>query len=462
VAAASEPGDITAGTPATAAPATTATAAATKTASLWTSDDGMTWRPMTTSAAALTRSRLTPFDHGVVLAGVDARGTLSVLVASVDLGSPLPVVAATPTPPFAVKIVAGAAPIAKGLGADASLGPVVRTTSTYFVFVNAAAGPSVYTSADGQAWSAQADAKAFAAAGSPVPTSSPAPAESPAGPAAVADAVSDDQGGIVAVGSYGSGDTQTAAAWHLSGSTWTAASIGGAGDSPNGLTSVAAYKGVYVAATTSETGPRLLTSTDGVHWTPVANYAADQTAFTVSAWSGGFVGSGIDDTGRLWVWTSSDGMAWVENTSWKIPAYAAAVHGARTGLVITSTGVTNNTSWWWSANGESWQDSKLTTSAGCWGILDSGFVVVSAPPGTLPAGATPAAPPAATPSAGPAVNWSLWASRDTRTWLRPGTEAFGFAGSGTCRLASSGNRMLIVGWTKAGVLGAYFGDLVGL
>jgi hypothetical protein len=449
VASGSEPGVLTAGATPTGAPsASESSQTATRPATLWTSDDGLTWKPMSAVTSAMTRSRLTPFGQGVVLAGVDARGALDVLIGDISLGSPLPVVAATATPPFAVSLTAGATPIAKGLTPDATLGPVLTTSSgAFLVFVNATAGASVYSSPDGSVWATQADPKVLTGSSS-------------VGTPVVRDAISDGEGGTIAVGSLGTSDSQTAAAWHLTGTTWTSATISGTDTPPPAFASVAAFKGNYVAASMSGSGPRLFISPDGLSWTPATISGADAIDLTVASYNSGFVATGIDASGVSQSWTSPDGSFWIAEASWELPAHTNAVYGAHIGLIATSTGVTGNTSWWYSPDGKTWQDSKLTSVGGCWSTLDSGYAVVSAPSGPAPSPA-PAAPAAASGSAVPPPNWTLWASRDAHSWQQPAS-SFGFGGSPTCRMTAIEGRVLIVGWSKAGVVSAYFGTASGL
>jgi hypothetical protein len=453
-------------------------------ASLWTSDDGTTWKPMTTTASALTRGRLAPFGNSLILAGIDAGGSLAVLTGSLTLGAPLPVVAVTPTPAFSIQLSAGATPMVPGLTADSTLGPVIATTNQLLAFVNGKAGTTVFSSPDGNAWTTQAGPDVLAGAGAaatdtlapavgsgsaapvsaapasgspkvtPVPaTAAPAPAGTPL----VAAAALDSQGGVAAVGSLSTADSgQAGAIWHLSGTTWTMATIGSS-DAPSNFGSVAVHGGDFVAAAGSSDGARLLYSGDGLTWVDASISGATDYTLQVSSWSGGFIASGVNSTGMAAAWTSADGLAWTP-ASWKLPAIGSIVVGTRKGLIATSQGLTGNTSWWWSADGKSWQDSKLTTTGGCWASLDSGFVAVSPPS----AGSGPTAGPAASGSASPSAPWTVWASKDGQAWQQPMAGQFSFGGSATCSAAALHQRVVVVGWSKPGVLQAYFGDLTGL
>ena len=465
-----------------------ASASSLKPASLWTSDDGITWKPMTTNASALTRGRLTPFGVTLVLAGVNAGGSLAVLTGSVKLGSPLPLIAATPTPPFSIALTTGVSPIVPGLTADSTLGPVIATTDQFLAFVSGANGTAVFSSADGKLWAAEASPDALAgaasigspgatiavatptlstASGSPAATTTPkasavasgSPAASAgsgppeAGVAVVTAAALDSQGGVVAVGSLTTAAGQSAAIWRLSGNTWSTASI--SVTPPTTLGSVAVHGGDFVAAASSPDGPRLLYSGDGATWVAANINGAAAYSLTVSTSAAGFVASGVDATGKAAAWTSSDGLTWV-GAGWKLPANTSAVYATRRGLVATSQGVTGNTSWWWSTDGAAWHDSKLTTTGGCWATLDSGFAAVSA----SSSGATASANPK--PSGSSVAPWSIWASADARVWQRPIANTFSFAGSTTCQMAALHSQVVIVGWSKSGVLTDFYGELTGL
>ena len=457
---------------------------ATQPLSLWTSDDGTTWKPIPNNVPGLSRGRLTQFGHTLVLAGAESGGSLAVMAGDVGLGSPLPLVEVTPTPAFMLALKAGSAPMVPGLKADDVLGPVVATGKQFLVFVNGAAGATVWASADGQAWTKQADPAAFLAApgGAPSPAGAsggpsgasggPSAAASPAaadGVPTVSAAVPDGQGGIVAVGNIATADATTAAIWTLKGSTWTAATISVSGDPPSSLGSVAAYQGGFVAAANSEDGPRLLFSGDGQSWDQAAISVAAGRMLTVSSWSGGFIATGPDNGGSanpgdtatpaatpaatgtpegtapLGVWTSADGLTWVSQTAWKLPAKSSVVYGARKSLLVTTTGLTTAVSWWWSADGSTWKDPKLATTGGCWTAVDAGFLSVSAP------------------AAGTTGKWRLVASKDGQAWQAPGGSSVAFGGTATtCGVASIGGRVVVVGWSKDGVLQAFFGDLTGL
>ena len=419
VAVGSEPGAL----PGASAPPTSPLA-------LWVSDDGTTWKPMKTSASALTRGRLTPFGSHLVLAGVGSSGALSVLTGDLALGSPLPEVVVTPTPAFSLALHAGITPMIAGITAQDTLGPVVATGDRFLVFVSRPTGATVWSSSDGQVWAQEASPADLTATSNGKPV--------------VADAVRDAQGGIVAVGKVTGKSGDSAAIWQLTGDTWTAATITGA--APTALLSVAAHRGSYVAAAGAGGGARLLFSDDGMTWVEAAIPGATGYALAVTSWSGGFVASGFDPggSGQVSVWTSADGLTWTGKTDWRLPAKSGLVYGADNGLVTTSTSVTSSTSWWWSADGKSWQDSKLTTTGGCWGAVDAGFLAIVSPP------------------AGSENKWSVFASRDARSWQKPTADTFSFGVPTPCRVASLGQHVIVVGWLQPGVLHDFYGDLTGL
>jgi hypothetical protein len=125
--------------------------------------------------------------------------------------------------------------------------------------------------------------------------------------------------------------------------------------------------------------------------------------------------------------------------------------------VATSTGITGKTSWWWSADGNSWKDAQLTTTATGWATLDSGYMVVDLP---APAAASTPTPAKGAPTPAPSP-WVVWASKDGRIWQQPASSVFYFGVPNAYGVASSGGHVVIVGWSKAGILQAYFGDLTG-
>ncbi|MGD0861336.1 MAG: hypothetical protein ABSA21_01060 [Candidatus Limnocylindrales bacterium] len=404
------------------------------TLALWTSDDGLTWKPVKTDAPALTRGRLTQFGRQLVLAGVESSGSLDVMTGAVALGSPLPLIVPTPTPAFTLAFHAGATPMVSGLKAADTLGPVLAAGNQFLVFVNSDAGTSVWSSPDGRAWTQQADPSVFTAS-------------EPNGVPAVSAAIPDGQGGAIAVGRVVGTDSSSAAIWSMSGSSWTPATISVSGGAPSSLGSVAVYQGSYVAAANSADGPRILFSDDGQNWGQAAVSGATGYMLTVSSWSGGFVATGAnpDGSGNVGVWTSVDGLSWVSQASWKLPPNAGNVYGARKGLVTTTTGLTTATSWWWSADGKAWQDARLSTTGGCWSAVDSGFIAVSAPA-----------------AGSPDTGWHVWASKDASSWQQPGGTAPSFGVATTCGVASIGSRVIVVGWSKPGILQDFYGDLTGL
>ncbi len=460
VATGSAPGDVDAGAAASNVPF--------RPESLWTSDDGLNWKPMASSVASLTRSRLTPFGQGVVLSGVGANGKLALLTGQVTVGQPLPPVLPTPTPPFSVAFAGSPSVIAKNLSSDSTLGPVTASSSQFIAFINSLAGSTAYSSVDGQSWSVMATPGVFAGSSVGTPT--------------VNDAIPDNQGGAIAVGSIATDqDTSAAAIWRLSGSTW--APVNTFSSAPSALGSIAQHGGTYVAAAQSADGPRLIFSRDGKSWGPASIFGADAFILTVTAWSGGFVASGLDDSGVTRVWTSKDGMTW-QAQSWKLPANAGTLTGAGSRLITTTTGVTGATSWWWSSDGQSWRDAALATSAGCFAQMGSGYVVISAPAGTVvatptptdqvpiptltptktpkPKGSTSPAPTPTPPNFSSPKPWLLYVSKDATAWQQPIMGTFGFDGGPICQSATLKQTTIVIGWLAPGYVGDYYGPLSGL
>jgi hypothetical protein len=466
VAVGSEPEAIPGGT-ATASSASPTAPGATPTperhASLWTSEDGLNWSPLANQATALSRGRLTSYGHSLVLAGFDESGTFDVLVGNVALGSPVPIVAASPTPPFTVALRPGSTPMVPNVTEESTLGPLVAAQNRFLLVVNDPAGAAVYSSPDGKAWTISADPRALTPAGS-------------TGAPAISDAIDDGQGGVVAVGSL-NGDTQTAAVWQLTGTAWTPGTITVDGTAPTSLGSVATQKGNFVAAADSEGGARILFSRDGQTWQAASISGADNYQLTVTSWSGGFLATGANSAGKGAAWSSPDGQFWISEASWKLPGNLIAVYGTRTGLIATTASVATGTSWWWSTDGREWHDSQLTTAGGCWSTFDSGLLAVSsALPGAAASGTPTPAPtptpkptprpsgsiaPTPSPTIGFAGGWTIWASKDDRTWQQPGADKFGFDADTTCRIASTQGRVVIVGWADTGVPRAFSGTVNG-
>ncbi len=411
---------------------------------LWVTDDGNAWKPIRTNVPTLSRSRIVQYGRYLVLAGVGPSGRLTVLTGEVSLGAPLPPVFASPTPAIALSVQADESPAVPGLKGVDTLGPVVAVGDRFYFFINQEAGTGIWTSTDGRsplvAQAEPADLLPEEGAEGSTPT--------------VLDAIADGNGGILAVGKITADGEDKAAIWRLSGETWTQVPI--TGSAPAALGSLAQYDGTFVAAATVAEGPRIMVSEDGGSWVEASVPGSSGYLLRITSWSGGFVASGStggaaaedeEDSdaepsatpGTVHVWTSPDGLVWTAQADWLLPRNPGQVIGAGDGLVITSTGITGKDSWWWSADGKAWQEAQLTTAAGgCMARLDTGLIKVAPP-----------APEAEDPA------WHVWVSEDGKSWQNPGIDNVAFEDTTVCRVASSGKKIMIVGWASPSVLRVY-------
>jgi hypothetical protein len=411
---------------------------------LWVTDDGNAWKPIRTNVPTLSRSRIIQYGRYVVLAGVGPSGKLSVLTGEVSLGTPLPPVFASPTPAIALSVQADESPAIPGLKGVDTLGPVVALGDRFYFFINQAAGTGIWTSTDGRsplvAQAEPADLLPEEGAEGSTPT--------------VLDAIADGKGGILAVGKITADGKDAAAIWRFSGETWNQIPI--TGSAPAALGSLVQHDGTFVAAATVAEGPRIMVSEDGAAWVEASVPGSSGYILGISSWSGGFVASGstggaaaddeeaVDEKpsatpGAVHVWTSPDGLVWTAQADWLLPRNPGRVIGAGDGLVITSTGITSKESWWWSADGKAWEEAQLTTPpGGCMARLDIGLIKVAPP-------AVEAEDPA----------WHVWVSEDGKSWQNPGIDNVTFGESTVCRVASSGKKIMIVGWASPSVLRVY-------
>jgi hypothetical protein len=315
---------------------------------------------------------------------------------------------------------------------------------------------TVWSTADGTAWSQKSVADSFTASGRRF----------------VAQGVSDDgQGGLVVVGnSLGSSPTDvTASAWHSrDGATWTPMAVDNAtgqemvaGVASQGGTVVTAGNGVaWVSTAGSPWGAQVLPGAS----TPAGSY----TPRAVGSWSGGFAIIGLwtgSGPTRSAAWYSADGH------NWKLAATSLAgfdLHGltavgsrivaigndlsdAAPGLAVT----------WSSADGNTW--TKVTPPSDQPTIgLDGGanvngtLLAFGAPPAVTtpaPASAVPTLP-GSTPI--PTAVETFWITEDGVNWLPISSTA---APLGHARMAAIGKRVVMVGGSAAG-LSVMAGDLV--
>lgn len=322
--------------------------------------------------------------------------------------------------------------------ADAYLGPVVASGSSFFTFVDGAAGPTAWSSADGSTWAAIADPAAFMVAGT-------------SGPPRAMRAVSDGKGGVVVVGYVGLPEIgSTAAAWHSAdGRTWRSAAI--EGSAPQDLASLAAHDGTFVAAAGKPSSSRLYYSTDGDSWHQAAVEGAYGYSIAVAGWSGGFVGIGVGNGPEdRRVWTSPDGKAWTERSDWALPAGATAVYSVAGGLVAPATTVGHltdpnpmTTTWWWSADGIKWQPTALVRSSGSygfqgWGLVGDQFMVVGDPTNDT-------------------AEVPVFVTTDGRTWQRLADTGLRLQHGSDCQVAWIGGRVVAIAGSSP--IAAWYGDL---
>ncbi len=157
---------------------------------------------------------------------------------------------------------------------------------------------------------------------------------------------------------------------------------------------IRATDGSYLAFGSADWNGALWRSTDGMTWTridgvpPVAPNEAKglsgviQTADGFLAWGGG--GARYSEGGFSVIWTSSDGVAWVETARWTGFLVKVLVGGPGFVGVGSEAGLDNlyGALAWSSADGTTWNDSPPVPGDGGTGMLD----VVSTPTGFVAIG----------------------------------------------------------------------------
>lgn len=153
-----------------------------------------------------------------------------------------------------------------------------------FVTVSDAGSPSAKTSTDGVTWTAASST-----------------------PGTQWNSVTYGDGKYVAVGSSG------ASMWSTDGSAWTSASL------PNYNWRAVTYgAGKFVAVTSSAatpTGQQVVTSTDGVNWTPQSALATNNNWDGITYGGGQFVAVSSNSPDTYQVMTSPDGVTWTGRTT---------------------------------------------------------------------------------------------------------------------------------------------------
>jgi len=187
------------------------------------------------------------------------------------------------------------------------------------------------------------------------------------------------------------------------------------------------------------------TSTDGIHWTRVA----DQPAFkgggmdAVAADDAGFVAAG-NASGHVAIWTSPDGLTWTrvpddamfhgKTTSTSAATGVAVRDGATVVVGMTVESDPPRARAWWSVDRKTWSQATVDKAVG--GQI---FDVASTIDGFLATG----------PSGGASCLGGIWASSDGHAW-RCVASAVGFHGFGPYAAAASDTVEVAVGLTDAG------------
>jgi len=197
------------------------------------------------------------------------------------------------------------------------------------------------------------------------------------------------------------------------------------------------------------------TSTDGLHWTQVADQASLKGGGmnAVASFGTGFIAAGVA-SGRAAIWTSADGLVWSrvpDNTMfhhrrkgllYTTASGAASGHGV---VVVVGmdqgaqdVGYGNGVRAWWSADGRTWAEASVERH-----LDGQAFSVASTPTGFLATG----------PSGNPSCVGGIWGSNDGRTWHCEAPDPASkraFAGFGPSAAAASPSLEIAVGLTDFG------------
>jgi len=208
-------------------------------------------------------------------------------------------------------------------------------------------------------------------------------------------------------------------------------------------------------------------STDGETWNAGAIAVTGATALTVAAYQYGYVAVASDPAhnGATTAWTSPDGRTWTMRSDWRLPINVTGVFGIGTGLVAVTngtgvapspsasptpkasptaagTGTASRSTWWWSSTGLAWKQSGLVMSGSNYAVVNGRILAFDVP---TKAGS----------------GWVEWSTSDGKSWQNLGPSTVSFAYSPTCRIASIGSRIAIVGWDAKAQLKDFFGSFSG-
>jgi hypothetical protein len=418
---------------------------------LWVSEDGTWWLPLASSASPVTRARVATLRNRVVLVG-GVEGGQRTLDGEISLG-PVRAPTASPAAPlqYALTLKSGETPMIADITKNDVLGPVVATADRFLTFITRPAGTTVWSSPNGGLW-----AQEVAPAGLVTPTNNGRPV--------ILNAISDGKGGVLAVGKVTSSAGDTGTIWHLpKGGDWHQATL--EDDAPPEFTNVAVGEKGYVAVSDKAGGSIVMYSSDGETWNAGAISVTTAANLLVTSYQYGFVIVASDKArgGATNAWTSPDGRTWSARSEWALPLNVTAILGTSSGIVAvtsgsgvapsasasatpkpspTKAGALASGNWWWSSTGLVWRQTGLTATGAYFGLVN-GRIVAFSPPSKV------------------GDPWTGFSSADGRTWQTIGKTAVTFAGVNVCRIASSGSRVVVIGWQATAQLKDFYGSYAG-